>query len=169
MTRFVFLSLLLLFFIAPVSAITVSPNAYFGCPIYSTYLHFDSTITLNNIDLRDNWCYFDEYGFQVENANITIIQFFMDDKLIFDTEGTEASTTKIYVADKGKPLRVIGATSWEYDEETKILTINIAHMGIYNIEVHWMPAYLWYVALALCVIVISICGFKFISDEGRRT
>lgn len=48
------------------------------------------------------------------------------------------STTLIYVSDKGKPTSVSGATTWSYNNETKIATTNLLHTGSQEVLLYWI-------------------------------
>lgn len=63
-----------------------------------------------------------------KEANITSTSY-MPNKLnltVNSLSGT-TSTTLIYIGDKGEPKEVNGATSWSYDEPSKLLTITVTH------------------------------------------
>lgn len=57
--------------------------------------------------------------------------------IIVGETGT-ASTIQIYLANKGEPLHVVGATSWSYDSTTKICTIIVSHASAEQIELNWI-------------------------------
>ena len=48
-----------------------------------------------------------------------------------------ASNTLIYVGDKGKPNKVIGAASWSHNNETKIVTVDVLHSSLREISLYW--------------------------------
>jgi len=63
------------------------------------------------------------------------------------------STTKVYVGDKGKPTSVSGATSWSYNEATKILTITVVHSSPATITVDWTSRIVSYFTEAATIIL----------------
>lgn len=58
-------------------------------------------------------------------------------RLSFIVTSPSTSTTKVYVGDKGEPQIVEGATSWNYDETTKIATITKLHSSPATITLMW--------------------------------
>jgi len=65
--------------------------------------------------------------------------YYADNKLniTIDVPKGKASTTEIYTCDKGKPRTVFGAKSWSYDNEAKILTLNLLDSGLQEIFLDW--------------------------------
>ena len=47
------------------------------------------------------------------------------------------STSKVYCGSKGKPQIVRGATTWSWDENTKVATITVQHTSPQQVEVDW--------------------------------
>jgi PKD repeat protein len=64
---------------------------------------------------------------------------FGNDKLVFQINASAGimSTTKVYVGDRGQPANVTGATSWSYDDETKIVTVDVLHESVQEISLDW--------------------------------
>lgn len=64
---------------------------------------------------------------------------YSESKLTYSILGSDGktSTYKIYCGDKGEPIVVIGAMSWSYNSETKILTINVLHDSSKKIMVYF--------------------------------
>jgi hypothetical protein len=123
--------------------VTFSTNIYFGLPQYGTYISFNTQKTFNDIYRKNSYWYFEGYGFQVQDANMTITDFFQIDIDILKFSVAKPSGTsisKIYVGDKGQPSSITGAASWSYDAPTKILTIYVSHSSTVNIEVQWRVA-----------------------------
>jgi len=147
---FFFLCFLILFLFIPfVSAhtITVPTNFYFGIPRYGTYINFNTEKTFDNVYRENDYWYFDGYGFQVQNANMTITDYFTNPyilKLTVNAPSGTASTTKVYVGDKGVPKEVWienGTLAWSYDASTTTLTLEATHLNrTVKIVVDWrMP------------------------------
>ena len=109
--------------------ITLGSNVYFGLPACKTYINFATPQILRSAYREDNFWYFNGYGFQVQNANITITNFFVNNELNFTVQAPVGtlSTIIIYIKDKGQPETVIGASDWSYDDATKILIITATH------------------------------------------
>ena len=119
--------------------ITVPTNAYFGLPIYGTYINFNTETTFDNVYRENSYWYFDGYGFQVQNANMTITKFFTDNELKFMVSAPSGtSAAKVYCAEKGKPTTVSGVSSWNYSEVTRIVTITVAHSSEQEIIIKWL-------------------------------
>ena len=135
------ISFLLFSLIQPIYThdITVPTNVHFGLPAYGTYISFASQQTFGTIYRENNYWYFNDYGLSVENANMTVNKYFESDELEFTVSAPTGttSTTKVYCGSKGKPKRVDGATSWSYDNDTKICTITVTHSGMKKITVIW--------------------------------
>jgi hypothetical protein len=120
------------------SQVVVSPNVHFGLPAYATYIQFSTEKTFDTIYREDNYWYFNGYGFQVQNANMTITKFFQNNQLIFRLSSTSpnASISKIYVKSYGSPYTIGGTTVWSYTDLDKILTIQTNQSSI-TITVQW--------------------------------
>lgn len=143
---FLFLPILMLFLLIPLAQGTANydnTDFHFGFGTGS-YINFSAirTFTTHPYKGADGYWYFDSYGFQVTNANMTITQFFTDDKLIFDLTATTGttSTTNIYLAGKGEPTKVLGATTWGYNPTTNIITISVTHASPETLEIIWYVA-----------------------------
>lgn len=136
---FLTISLLAFLFLPTVYAhtIIVEPNVYFGLPQYGTYISFSTQQAFDLVYRELGYWYFDGYGFQVQNANITITNFgFANNILAYNLTGTGTSSSKIYVKEKGSPASVTGATFWNYDSPTKLLTVTAT--GSVTITVSWL-------------------------------
>jgi len=136
---FAFLTLYLFIPIVSAHTITVPPNVYFGIPAYGTYINFSTQQTFDTIYRENSYWYFNGYGFQVQNANMTITNFLTNEKLAFAVTALSdtTSTTKVYCSDKGKPISVSGATSWNYDLATRICTIAVDHSSSQQVVLDW--------------------------------
>jgi len=141
--KLVFLTILCLHFIPLVSAhnITVPTNAYFGFGT-DCYIKFDTQQTFDAVKRKGTYWYFNDYGFQVQNANMTITNFFTNNKLVFVTDAPSGitSTTRIYVGNKGKPYQIVVDGKQypiRYDAATRILTIQISHSSPSKVVVNW--------------------------------
>lgn len=144
-------ALLVLFMLVPFASahtVTVPTNVYFGLPSYSTYINFNTQQTFDTAYRESSYWYFDGYGFQIQNGNMTITDLFVSDsnKLTFIVSASsgETSTTKVYVGDKGKPriVRMDGITQsygdiWTYDEDTKITSLSNVHSSSSNVVLDW--------------------------------
>jgi len=170
--------LCLLYFIPFVSAhdITVPTNVYFGFG-NACYINFNTQQTFGIIKREDNYWYFNGYGFQVQNGNMTITDFgFARDKLVFilNAPSGTISTANIYVRDKGKPLNVRGTANWTYNEVTKVLTVYVTHKSPQQIEVLWSwqagaptVATVWNVLVPLFFILSAALNF-IVGVKHRR-
>jgi hypothetical protein len=127
---------------------TIPTNTYFPLNAYGTYINFSSEQTFTNAPYIENdYWYFDGYAFQVQNANLTITDFFTTNtnKLDFTISASSGtSTTKIYIYNKGDPehLRFNSVeygygTHWSFDDSNLIVTITWAHSGNVNVEMIW--------------------------------
>ena len=124
------------------ATITVSSNYYFGLPSQDTYINFATAQTFNTLLRANGYWYFNDYRFQVQNANMTINSFFVDNQLTFtlDAESGETSITKIYLGDLGEPQQILidGTRSpINYNSGTKILTITVTHSSLASVVVDW--------------------------------
>ena len=72
-------------------------------------------------------------------ANITYANLSAD-TLTFtvSTKSERTSTTKVYAGYKGRPTSVTGASSWSFDNTTKILTVISIHPSPATIIVEWI-------------------------------
>ena len=135
------LTLTILFlFISNVYAhtITVPRTTYFGF-CNNCYIKFASTQSFDTVYRESNYWYFGEYGFQIQNGNMSINTFFVRDELELEVtaETGKTSTTKVYVASKGEPTIVTGPDSWSYNDTTKIVTLTESDAAI--ITLAWTP------------------------------
>ena len=69
------------------------------------------------------------------------------------------STTKVYVGDKGEPTSVSGATSWSYDDTSKILSITRLHSSPATIEILFWPSGVPSVIVAFRTNIYITLGF----------
>lgn len=60
--------------------------------------------------------------------------------LSFTLTDTGTSTTYVYCGTKGEPTTVSGATSWSYDENSKICTLSLTHASSKTVTVDWSPS-----------------------------
>ncbi len=73
-----------------------------------------------------------------KEANITSTSYVLNKlNLTINSPSGTTSTTLIYVDDKGEPPTVSGATTWSYNNETKIVTTNILHTGPQQVTLDW--------------------------------
>ena len=133
----------LLFIRSTNAIISVSSNYYFGLPSQDTYINFATAQTFNTLLRANGYWYFNDYRFQVQNANMTINSFFVDNQLTFtlDAESGETSITKIYLGDLGEPQRIlvngVDTRPINYDSGTRILTITVTHSSLASVIVDW--------------------------------
>jgi len=81
---------------------------------------------------------------------MTITQFFTDNRLIFNLDGTGTSTTQIYTGTMGEPItvEVNGETvTKNFNPSTNILTITVTHASIEQVEINWLAGPLNILAL----------------------
>jgi len=120
--------------------ITVPPTAHFGFGT-GDYINFDAEQTFGTVYRENGMWYFDNYGLQVENANLTVSKYFTDNQLnfILTAPSSTISTTKVYCDGKGKPVTLTGASSWSYNIATKIATITVTHSSSQEVTLDWAP------------------------------
>jgi len=104
--------------------------------------------------------YFDQYKptnpYPILTTNEITSSSYSNGKLTLTIRGAGTSTTEVYVGDKGEPQSVSGATSWSYDDSTKILTILCNHaQQSMEIDAVWYstPSYTNVVAIAAVAVV----------------
>lgn len=112
------------------------------------------------------------WSIYVDSANVTINDFFKDNKLAFTVTAPTwtVSTTQVYCGDYGKPASVTGALSWSYNFATNIVTVNILHFSSQQIELEWVlpPALVsairnnFAVAFSLISLIPIICASTII-------
>lgn len=131
----------------------------FTIPDYGTWIDFSTPQVFDTYYRENSYCYFRKsttslVGFQVQNANLTITDFFASDsnKLIFDAEAPSGtSTTKVYCGDRGKPVEITPSTADSgYSATTKIQTLTWTHSSNQEITLRWSPhdpytVDIWYV------------------------
>lgn len=74
-------------------------------------------------------------------------------------ESGTTSTIEVYCGDKGEPTSVSGASSWSYDSETKIVTINVLHTSSKEVIVYFaglVPEFPLGVSMEIGLITIII-------------
>lgn len=129
--------------------ISVPTNCYFGCTDYGTYISFNPAKTFDTTYRESNVWWFDGWGFQVSNGNVTVTDFFSSnpDKFYLTVSAPSGitSTSKLYLEKKGTPqtVEINGqifqkGDKWTWDEATKILTITWVHASDANIVVNWV-------------------------------
>lgn len=111
-------------------------DMFFSVDYTSSKIYFDNGfLMLNNLNGL-----FSSIGFSCDTAtaNMTITKIAsmeIDYTVNAPTEVT--STTKIYVGSKGRPSNVTGATSWSYNSNLKIVTVNVLHQSPSDIGLEW--------------------------------
>jgi len=88
---------------------------------------------LDTFTRDDEYCYFDGYGFQVQNGNMTIDNFFTGERLVMLIDGDSGQTSTTKVTGKDRPVEVTGATTWDFVDGT--LTITVDHSSQATVEV----------------------------------
>jgi hypothetical protein len=136
------LCLLLPISLAQATAYYTNTNFHFGFGSGS-YLNFNATrtFTTHPYESSDYW-YFDGYGFNAQNGNVTITDFFSGGNLFFTVTAPmgNTSTINVYVGAKGNATEVWGATSWNYNATSKILSVTRFHtVAAMGISVFWYP------------------------------
>ena len=97
---------------------------------------------------NDEWLFQKEYSRSAtygkiihSDANISNYndQITSNNKLSFTLTyaSGQTSTTYIYVGIKGKPMSIEGATSWSYNDSSKILTVTATHSSWVTIIIKW--------------------------------
>lgn len=102
-------------------------NVYYG-RYYDTYA---PTTTITDLIALTNL-----------QANITSLSYASNKlTLTIDSAFGMSSTTKVYVGNKEQPTTVRGATSWSYNETSRILTITANHTSTNTITItlNWNP------------------------------
>ena len=116
--------------------ITVPTSAYFGFGT-GNYINFGVEKSFDTIYRENNYWYFDDYGFQVQDANMTINKLYEAAELTFTLSAptNTTSTAKVVVpAFLGKPTRVdfngVAQTEgegWTWNDETLTVTVSPTH------------------------------------------
>ena len=129
--------------------INVPSNAYFGLPDNGTYINFNPAVTLDTAYRQNNYWYFNNYGFQIENGNMTITDYFTNPNYLYLTITAatgNTSTTKIYVATKDKPTTIeinnqiyYEGDNWTFDRTNMILTLTWLHSSDADAIFDWTP------------------------------
>lgn len=144
----------------------VSVNNFFGFGT-NCYINFNSPQVFSNIYRLNGYWYFDGYGFQVENANITITQFFISNQLKFTLYADSGiSTTRIYLNVLGQPTSISGANTSSYNPSTKILTLTASHDSPVDIITSWIPPSLGSGGVRLYFPASSSIGFQSPGDDA---
>lgn len=93
------------------------------------YGRYYATPTINASDL---------VALTSKQANITALSYANNKlTLTIDAPSNVTSTTKVYTGDKGQPISVAGATTWDWNETSKILDIIGIHSSQITITVTW--------------------------------
>lgn len=142
------LPVFLLMPLAYANDVTVPTTLQFGVPEYSGYISFDEEQTFDEVKRESSYWYFDEYGFQVRNANMSVTNFFEHhDELEFTVSAASGitSTSKVYVGtEKGRPHKVFidnneynEGNHWTYDGSSETLTVTWTHSSPAVVKVKW--------------------------------
>jgi hypothetical protein len=130
-----------------VNAITLNPAPdKFPSRIGNSYLSFNTQTTLTSYKQVDdsnstwkNYLFLSQYGFNVENANLTLTRFFTGKILEFSTIGVSPVTIKVYNPDESSPEAVSAVSTWSYEPTTHITTLTLTDANVY-VVVNWNPA-----------------------------
>jgi len=127
------------FFIPLVNAqIEVDPDLFFYLNKYNTKISFSYAVSFNEIKIEEDKIWFNDNWFSVQNADITINDWFKTDDLTlkFSASASESiqSFIQFYCNGKNKPEKIylngqelIENAGWSYDYLTKILSISLYH------------------------------------------
>ena len=111
-------------------------DIFFDVVYGASSIYFDSgMLMLNNLNGL-----FSSIGFSCDTAtaNMTITKIESDEiDYTVNAETDVTSVTKIYVGSKGRPSNVSGATSWSYNSNLKIITVNVLHQSPADIGLEW--------------------------------
>ena len=120
------------------ATVTVPATAYFGYGT-GTYTNFQSQQTFNTVYRESDMWYFNDYGLNVENANLTVTKYFDNEELDFtvDAGAGQTSTSKIYCANLGEPYKLEGVRDWEYDGSARLVTVHVDHESSEDVKVYW--------------------------------
>lgn len=160
-------SLLLVYLVMSFSegSVTVPASKYFGIPALGTYISFGSEQTFSEISRVSSYWYFDGFGVQVENGNLSITEWLtVDDKIVFTVTAPSGntSTTRIYAGTWGRPWEVDGATTWSYSMGSRVVVINVLHSSSEEVTVDWrVPRRMADIA-ATGYIAISLTSLGFV-------
>jgi hypothetical protein len=108
-------------------------NEYYGLG-KNSYINFASTQTftslyhesISNATYGDFW-FFDNYGIQVQNCNVTVNTWFSDNILNLTLNGYPGTTgnVNLYVGDLGSFVAVAGASVWNYNDTDQVVRISV--------------------------------------------
>lgn len=117
-------------------------NTYpFTFPTYGTAMGFSTNMVFDTVYRESDYWYFNGYGFQVQNANLTITDFFTSDsnKLTFTVSAPSGtSTTKVYCGDKGNPTSITPVNAdGGYDAAAKVQTLVWTHASDQEFMLSW--------------------------------
>jgi hypothetical protein len=85
--------------------------------------------------------YFDDYGFNVSNGNVTVTDFFRTDPddlaLTAYAPTGNTSITNIFCMGKGEPKQIHANGWWQYNGTTGILQVNMTHASSKSLWISW--------------------------------
>ena len=135
-----------------------SKDIAFKLPAYNTIIYFAENYKFTKFEW-DQWnatmIYFynlqmdgDEvpkFGVSVRNANLTIVDLFVDQRLhvTLDAPSRTISTLTVYCGDYGEPEYIYvepdsELVSWSYNVSTSLLTVQVKHGSPANITISWV-------------------------------
>jgi len=108
--------------------------------LFDKMVWYADKIWLYNASM-DGSCSTSEIWLSIENANMTVTNFFSNNKLEFTLVGNTyaTSTAKIYIPNRDCPKVVAGATAWSYNSITKLVTITKLHSSLASVTLDWAP------------------------------
>lgn len=129
--------------------VTVPTTCRFG---YGTdaYFNFNTNQTFNTVYRENDYWHFDDYGFQVQNGNMTITDFFVyKNKLNYTITALNdtASTVKIYIS--GYTCKAVFLNGTRQTENvnwtcaSNITTINATHYSATSDTICFLAAVFW--------------------------
>jgi len=111
-------------------------DIFFSVDYGASKMYFDNGfLMINNLNGL-----FSSIGFSCDTAtaNMTITKIKADELDYTVNAPTDVtSITKIYAGSKGLPSDLSGSTSWSYNSNLKIVTVNVLHQSPSNIIIEW--------------------------------
>ena len=113
-------------------------------------------------------------------ANVTFTSLFKNNKIVMSVTGQTgvATTIQLYIALDTYPVKVEGASSWTFNEETKTLTLTVTPQSSVTVTVYLSPIKKWFDEASrlfgqffiLFTLIASIQIVKGVSDwiGGRK-
>lgn len=121
------------------ASVHVPTTCHFGFASDS-YVSFSSSKIFDSVSRESGFWFFNDYGFQIVNGNVSISNYFVGDQLTFSLDASDSCEVDVYVSSLGEPSTVwvndVESDDYTFNESTTLLGFEVDE-GLYVFVVSW--------------------------------